>query len=86
MKDRCLNPNHKYYSLYGGRGITVATEWLSFEGFYRDMGNMPKANFSLDRIDNNLGYFKENCRWIPKNHQQKNRRNTRAPYIVPEAW
>jgi hypothetical protein len=74
MKDRCLNENHKYFYLYGGRGISVCEKWLTFEGFLADMGEMPEKGFSIDRIDNDLGYFKENCRWIPRNEQQKNRR------------
>jgi hypothetical protein len=74
MKDRCNNPNHKYYRLYGGRGISFDKKWETFEGFLQDMGEMPKKGFSLDRIDNDDGYHKMNCRWIPRNEQQKNRR------------
>lgn len=78
MKDRCLNPNHKYYKLYGGRGISVCDKWMNFEGFLEDMGTMPMVGYSIDRIDNNQGYYKENCRWIPRNEQQKNRRCCKA--------
>jgi len=80
MKDRCLNPNHKYFHLYGGRGISIDPKWVSFEGFLEDMGEMPESGYSIDRIDNNLGYTKSNCRWIPRNHQQKNRRICKNPY------
>ena len=62
MKQRCLNSNCKEYKLYGGRGIIVCEEWLKFENFYQDMGDRPKG-LSLDRKDNNLGYYKENCKW-----------------------
>jgi hypothetical protein len=73
MKQRCLNKNHKNYDRYGGRGITVCDEWLnSFENFYRDMGDRPKG-LSLDRIDNNKGYSKENCRWTTFKNQSRNR-------------
>ena len=83
MKDRCLNKNHKHYALYGGRGITITEKWLEFEGFLHDMGERPFLDYSLDRVDNDLGYSKENCRWIPKRDQPKNRRNTKTPYVPP---
>lgn len=74
MKQRCLNPNHKVYNSYGGRGISLCDHWQeSFLNFYNDMGDCPKG-CSLDRIDNNLGYFKENCRWTSRNIQGFNRR------------
>ena len=76
MKDRCLNPNHIHYHSYGGRGINICDKWMSFEGFFEDMGEMPEKGYSVDRINSDGNYTKENCRWIPKNHQQKNRRKS----------
>lgn len=82
MKQRCLDRGCRAYRSYGGRGITVSKEWLdSFEAFYRDMGPRP-SGLSLDRIDNERGYSKENCRWATKKEQQ---RNTRANIFVM-AW
>lgn len=74
MKTRCLNENHSRRKDYGGRGITVCDEWLTFENFYKDMGNCPKGK-SLDRIDNNGNYCKSNCKWSTPKEQANNRRN-----------
>ncbi|KKL47476.1 hypothetical protein LCGC14_2335170 [marine sediment metagenome] len=76
MKDRCLNPKNKCYKDYGGRGIQICPEWRnSFLAFFKDMG--PRlSNQSIDRIDNNLGYSKENCRWSSPKSQTRNQRST----------
>jgi len=76
MKKRCTNKNDPTYEKYGGRGITVCERWLhSFQNFYEDMGERP-LNTSIDRIQNDKGYYKENCRWASKSIQQINRRKT----------
>lgn len=73
MKHRCYNPNSNRYSRYGGRGITVCEEWRnSFETFLADMGEKPDGK-TLDRINNDLGYSKENCRWATAKEQTHNR-------------
>ena len=79
MKARCLNKNYKDYKDYGRRGITICPEWLSeigFENFYRDMGDRPEGK-TLDRIKNNLGYCKSNCRWSTRIEQMNNTRRNR---------
>lgn len=74
MRDRCYNVNNKDYSNYGGRGIRVCDRWLeSFENFYEDMGDSPDR-MSLDRIDVNGDYCKENCRWSDYRNQAYNKR------------
>lgn len=77
MKDRCFNTNNKHYKDYGGRGITVSMEWLDFTTFISDMGKAPTKNHSLDRIDNNGMYCKENCRWADSKTQTRNTRRSK---------
>lgn len=74
MKDRCMNPKNSEYLNYGGRGISVSREWAdSFETFLSDMG-VPERGRSLERMDNSLGYSKENCVWATLNAQRRNMR------------
>lgn len=77
MRKRCANPNNTHFARYGGRGITVCQEWSSFERFLADMGERPPG-LSLDRINNDAGYSKENCRWATRSEQQRNNSNTRV--------
>jgi hypothetical protein len=74
IKNRCLNKNGQDYERYGGRGISISEDWMnSFDAFYRDMGKKPSSKHSIDRIDNDLGYSKENCRWATQSDQCRNR-------------
>lgn len=73
MVDRCRNSNNVSYKLYGARGITYCPEWNEFINFYNDMGD--SNGLSLDRIDSNGNYCKQNCRWVTMKVQQNNRRN-----------
>lgn len=79
MKDRCCNPRSKDWHNYGGRGITICDRWrLSFASFLEDMGEKP-AGTSIDRIDNEQGYYPENCRWATPKEQRANSRQGVAP-------
>lgn len=80
MKDRCLNPKNKHWADYGGRGIKVCKEWLSFEGFWNDMQWTYEEELTLDRRDNNYHYCKSNCRWATLMEQAANKRNNVAVY------
>lgn len=76
MKARCNYSKHKAYNDYGGRGISVCERWNNFKNFFADMGIKPKGK-SLDRIDTNGNYCKENCRWATAKEQARNKRNNR---------
>lgn len=75
MKARCGNPKHVGYKYYGAKGISVTPEWKdSFERFLHDMGECPYGALgSLDRVDNSLDYRPDNCRWVLRGEQAKNR-------------
>lgn len=74
MKQRCNNPNYIEFRHYGGRGITYDQNWETFDGFMKGIGSSYTEGMTLDRKDNDKGYFIDNCQWIPKSEQPKNRR------------
>lgn len=90
IKGRCLNPNNDSYINYGGRGIFICNEWKnSFEKFYEDMGESynlavsihGEYNISINRINNDDGYYKENCEWATSKEQQNNQRGNVNVFI-----
>lgn len=73
LKERCNNKKLPSYKSYGGRGIKYQASWENFIGFLDDMGVAEKG-MSIERIDVNGNYCKENCKWIPVLKQQDNKR------------
>lgn len=86
MINRCYSPNCDHYKTYGGRGIKVCNEWnwkeigweLAFKNFIDwAFKNGFSTNLTLDRKDNDKDYCPENCRWITKEEQAKNKTTSR---------
>lgn len=76
IKNRCYNKNTISYKDYGGRGIKICERWLEFKYFHWDMHSEYKIGLTIERKDVNKDYCKENCIWIPRSEQSRNRTNT----------
>lgn len=72
MLQRCTNPKHISYKNYGARGITVCKRWSSFRNFLKDLGERPTCKYTLERLDNTLGYGPDNCTWASRPEQSRN--------------
>lgn len=75
MMNRCYSVNASAYPQYGGAGVKVCDAWQTFEGFYEDMADSFFDGATLDRIDNDLGYGQDNCRWATPTEQNRNKSN-----------
>jgi hypothetical protein len=84
MKTRCFNPKATSFNIYGGRGIKISKEWLCFENFFADMALSFRQGLSIDRIDVNGNYCRENCKWSTKKEQANNRRTSKIIQIGGE--
>ncbi len=77
MHYRCKSPDNNSYDRYGGRGIKVCDRWNDYDSFLIDMGD-PGKGFEIDRIDNSNGYCPENCRWVTRTQNNRNRTNSKS--------
>lgn len=73
MKRRCDNKEDKSYPNYGGRGITYDPRWSDYINFREDMLEGYSDDLTLERVDVNGNYCKENCTWIPLEMQSRNK-------------
>jgi hypothetical protein len=85
MIQRCTNPNHLKYKNYGARGIEVYCPWReSFECFLQHIGPRPSSQHSIDRKNNDYGYFPGNVKWSTAKEQADDRRKPSAKAVKPE--
>lgn len=75
LQNRCYNEKCQAYKNYGARGITVCDEWRnSYSAFEKwAYSNGYSCDLTIDRVNVNLGYSPDNCRWITKSQQCQNR-------------
>jgi len=75
LKTKCTNSKQPNHERYGNRGINYPTKWETFEGFWEDMKTSYQDGLTIDRIDNTIGYSKDNCHWITPFEQNRNMRS-----------
>lgn len=84
MKKRCDDRKATGWKNYGGRGIEYCEEWKSFQGFWNDMRKGYREGLTIERIENDGDYCKENCKWATRAEQNRNSRNVKLGFEA--AW
>jgi hypothetical protein len=81
MRNRCHNPKNHGFKNYGGRGIKVMftcfedfQEWALKAGY--------RKGLSIDRIDNDGPYSRDNCRWATQEQQVRNTRRQKRFWAI----
>lgn len=88
IKQRCNNPKHTHYNLYGGRGVKICERWtISFAHFIEDVGERPSLKHTLDRFPNKKGNYEPgNVRWATVKQQNENKRKYRTMFRDIPEW
>lgn len=74
MKRRCKNEERKGFKFYGAKGVSYQESWEEFENFWKDMNEGYEENLTLERINPSEDYSKENCKWVTREAQAKNKK------------
>lgn len=79
MRERC-RPKNQVGSNACYAGVSHCHEWNDFEVFLNDVGLPPSMSHSIDRINSDLGYYKDNCRWATAAEQGYNKATRKLTY------
>ena len=87
VKNRCFSENNISYPDYGGRGITMAEEFLDVKTFVAYIESLPRKEdqITLDRIDNDGNYEPGNIRWASYKEQALNKRPVKESKYIYKA-
>jgi hypothetical protein len=86
MKRRCCDSRRKEYADYGGRGISVCSEWVEDVKAFIDWSirNGWSGGLVIDRINNDLNYSPDNCRFVSVKDNNRNKRNVTCNQVTAD--
>jgi hypothetical protein len=75
MCQRCENPQNNRWNSYGGRGISVCSEWRNSVKAFLDwaLANGYRRGLTIDRVNNDGNYEPDNCRFVTDAENRRNR-------------